>query len=114
MEVLDVAFAATARERGIVSIIDATFATPILKKPYTIGIDLTVHSCTKYIGGHSDLIGGVVSGEAETIRRIEGYRRILGGVIDPEGAYRVGRGLKTLAVRMERHCANALQWRKRQ
>ncbi len=110
VEVLDVvAFAATAKERGLVSIIDATFATPILIKPCLLGIDLVVHSCTKYIGGHSDLIGGVVSGSHDLIKRVEEYRRTLGGVIDPEGASRVGRGLKTLAVRMDRHCANALQ-----
>jgi cystathionine beta-lyase/cystathionine gamma-synthase len=109
-EVLDVkAFAATAKERGIVSAIDATFATPMLIKPYVIGIDLVIHSCTKYIGGHSDLIGGVVSGSFETIKKVEEYRRTLGGVIDPEGASRVGRGLKTLAVRMDRHCSNAMQ-----
>jgi cystathionine beta-lyase/cystathionine gamma-synthase len=109
-EVLDVkAFAALAKKRGIVSAIDATFATPILMKPYVIGIDLVIHSCTKYIGGHSDLIGGVVSGNLNLIKKVEEYRRTLGGVIDPEGASRVGRGLKTLAVRMERHCANALQ-----
>jgi len=110
VEVLDIrAFAATAKKRGIVSAIDATFATPILIKPYVMGIDLVIHSCTKYIGGHSDLIGGVVSGNLNTIKKVEEYRRILGGVIDPEGASRVGRGLKTLAVRMDRHCANALQ-----
>jgi cystathionine beta-lyase/cystathionine gamma-synthase len=109
-EVLDVkALAATAKERGIVSAIDATFATPMLIKPYVIGIDLVIHSCTKYIGGHSDLIGGVVSGNLKTIKKVEEYRRTLGGVIDPEGASRVGRGLKTLAVRMGRHCANAMQ-----
>jgi len=109
-EVLDVnAFAVAAKEHSIVSAIDATFATPILIKPYVIGIDLVIHSCTKYLGGHSDLIGGVVSGNIESIKKVEEYRRILGGVIDPEGAYRVGRGLKTLAVRMDRHCANAMQ-----
>jgi cystathionine beta-lyase/cystathionine gamma-synthase len=110
VEVLDVkAFAATANKLGIVSAIDATFATPFLIKPYVIGIDLVIHSCTKYIGGHSDLIGGVVSGNLNMIKKVEEYRRTLGGVIDPEGASRVGRGLKTLAVRIDRHCANALQ-----
>ncbi|MCX6832809.1 MAG: aminotransferase class I/II-fold pyridoxal phosphate-dependent enzyme [candidate division Zixibacteria bacterium] len=109
-EVLDVkALAATAKERGIVSAIDATFATPILMKPYVIGIDLVIHSCTKYLGGHADLIGGVVSSNLKTIKKVEEYRRTLGGVIDPEGASRVGRGLKTLAVRMDRHCANGMQ-----
>jgi cystathionine beta-lyase/cystathionine gamma-synthase len=110
VEVLDVrAFAASASKHGIVSAIDATFATPILIKPFEMGIDLVIHSCTKYIGGHSDLIGGVVSGRREIIKKVEEYRRVLGGVIDPEGASRVGRGLKTLAVRMDRHCTNAMQ-----
>jgi cystathionine beta-lyase/cystathionine gamma-synthase len=110
VEVLDVkAFAAAAKKHGIVSAVDATFATPILLKPHEIGIDLVIHSCTKYIGGHSDLIGGVVSGNRNTISKVEEYRSTFGGVIDPEGASRVGRGLKTLAVRMERHCTNAMQ-----
>ncbi len=109
VEILDVAaFAKLAKEHRILSAIDATFATPYLMKPCEMGIDVVIHSCTKYIGGHADLIGGVVSGKADVMKKVEEYRRVLGGIADPECAYRIGRGLKTLAVRMERHCTNAL------
>ncbi len=108
------AIAALCRRHGVLSAIDNTFATPILQKPIEWGIDWVMHSATKYLGGHTDLIGGaLVAGVGADHRRIYDARKALGGVMDPHAAFLVNRGMMTLAVRMERQCATAAllaQW----
>ena len=102
------AIAEIAHERGAVVAVDNTFASPYLAQPLALGADLVIHSATKYIGGHSDLISGAVVGSAE---RIDAVREILinaGGNASPFDAFLCLRGLKTLALRMERHSSNAL------
>jgi methionine-gamma-lyase len=97
-----------ARERGIPVVVDNTFASPYLCNPLALGVDLVIHSLTKYIGGHSDLIGGVIVGSAE---RVAAAREIVvntGGNANPFEAFLALRGLRTLAVRMERHSDNGL------
>ena len=102
------AIAAACRRKGVVSIIDSTFASPINQRPIACGVDIVMHSVTKYLNGHSDVTAGVLAGTAAVLAPIEKARRMLGGVLDPQAAYAIGRGLKTLAVRMERHNANGL------
>jgi cystathionine beta-lyase/cystathionine gamma-synthase len=102
------ALAELAHARDVVVAVDNTFASPALATPLALGADLVVHSTTKYIGGHSDIIGGVILGSAE---RVASARRIVinaGGNGSPWEAFLALRGLKTLALRMERHSANAL------
>ncbi len=98
--------------------VDNTFATPALQQPLALGADLVVHSTTKYMGGHSDVIGGaVVTARAETLTPIRFYQNAAGGVPGPFDCFLVHRGLKTLDVRMRRHCENALrvaEWAARQ
>ncbi len=102
--VLDIAaIANTARERGVLTVCDNTFASPINQKPLDLGVDLVMHSASKYIGGHSDVIGGAVIGCDELISPTWKTRKFLGGCMDPHAAFLVERGLKTLAVRVERH-----------
>jgi cystathionine beta-lyase/cystathionine gamma-synthase len=100
------ALAALARERGSVSLVDATFATPINLRPIDHGVDLVMHSATKYLGGHSDLIGGVLAGSRERIGEATHRMHSFGASIDPHAAFLVERGVKTLAVRMARHNEN--------
>jgi cystathionine gamma-lyase len=88
-------------------VVDNTFASPYLQRPLTLGADLVVHSTTKYLGGHSDVVGGVVIGHRELLTPIAFYQNAAGAVCGPFDAWLVLRGIKTLAVRMERHCANA-------
>src|SRR5262245_14054931 len=95
------------RARGVLSVIDNTFAGPINQQPLALGVDLAMQSATKYLNGHSDVTGGVVAGPGRLIEPIEQARRLLGTVIDPSPAYALGRGLKTLAIRMARHNASA-------
>lgn len=103
------AVAEAARASGIISIIDNTFATPILQQPLKHGIDLVVHSATKYLGGHSDVTAGAVVGRKELIDKIRLTALRIGTTLDPAGAYLLTRGLKTLAVRMRAVCDNALR-----
>lgn len=99
-----------AQEVGAVTITDNTFATPYLTRPIEHGFDLVVHSATKYIGGHGDSTGGTVTSAKNTLlNQLENYSQILGGILSPFEAHLLLRGLRTLALRMERHCANALQ-----
>jgi len=106
---VDVAAIATAcRARGVTSIIDNTFASPLNQQPIAMGIDLVMHSVTKYLNGHSDVTAGALAGPARLIAPIEKARRMLGTILDPHSAYAIGRGLKTLSVRVERHNANAM------
>ena len=101
--------AAIARQHGLISMIDGTFGTPINQHPAEFGIDLVMHSGTKYLGGHADLICGVVAGRAELIDKIRSTRTTLGNVMDPHAAWLLIRGLKTLAVRVVRQNENALR-----
>jgi cystathionine beta-lyase/cystathionine gamma-synthase len=100
--------AAACRARGVTSVIDNTFASPINQQPIALGVDLVMHSATKYLNGHSDVTAGVLAGPRELIQRLGRVRRLLGTVLDPYPAYALGRGLKTLPVRMDRHNASAL------
>lgn len=100
--------ASIAKTHGIVSLIDSTFATPLNTQPFTLGVDGVIHSATKYLGGHSDLLAGVIAGSRELIERVKSFMRVLGGVLDPHGAYLLTRGMKSLGLRVERHNANGL------
>jgi cystathionine gamma-lyase len=102
------AVSALGRDRGILVAVDNTFATPALQRPFEYGCDIVMHSATKYFGGHSDVLGGlVVARDVELGKRLVSLRSASGGVMGPFDAYLVLRGTKTLALRMERHCANA-------
>jgi methionine-gamma-lyase len=97
------------KERGIPIFMDNTFATPFNQKPIEMGIDLVMHSTTKYLGGHSDLIGGAVAGGEELMQKVMYSRYVLGGVPDPQSAWLLMRGVKTLKVRMEAHNQNGME-----
>jgi cystathionine beta-lyase/cystathionine gamma-synthase len=103
------ATARAARDAQIFSIIDSTFATPILQRPLEFGIDAVMHSATKYFGGHSDLTAGVVVGTKEYIKRVQHIALRIGATLDPAAAYLLGRGLKTLDMRVRASCENALK-----
>ncbi|MDP9152107.1 MAG: aminotransferase class I/II-fold pyridoxal phosphate-dependent enzyme [Myxococcota bacterium] len=94
--------------RTVKSMIDATFATPVNCRPAGFGIDLVVHSATKYLSGHNDVLAGVVCGTSGLISMIRDLRGVLGSVCDPHAAFLVGRGLKTLSLRVERQNATAM------
>jgi len=99
--------AEACKARGVISAIDNTFASPINQQPLALGIDLSMQSATKYLNGHSDVTGGVVTGPSRLVGPIEKARRLLGTVMDPYPAYALGRGLKTLPLRMARHNVSA-------
>jgi cystathionine gamma-synthase len=102
------AVAAVAAAHGALTVVDNTFATPYLQQPLTLGADVVVHSATKYLGGHSDVVGGFVAvDDAGLADRLRFTQNAAGAVPAPFDCYLVLRGVKTLAVRMERHCANA-------
>jgi cystathionine beta-lyase/cystathionine gamma-synthase len=101
--------AALARQHDLLSMIDATFGTPINQRPAEFGIDLIMHSGTKYLAGHSDLICGVVAGSGDLIEKIHSTRTTLGNCMDPHASWMLIRGLKTLAVRVARQNDNALR-----
>jgi cystathionine gamma-lyase/homocysteine desulfhydrase len=100
--------AKACRARGVTSVIDNTFASPINQRPLEMGVDLSMQSATKYLNGHSDVTAGVVSGRDELVEPVNLARRKLGGVLDPQAAYALGRALKTLPLRVARHNANAM------
>ena len=102
------AIARFAREHGILAIIDSTFATPVNFRPLEIGFDLVIHSATKYLNGHSDIVGGVVAGSAPHIERIRHRLNHYGGSMDPHAAFLLHRGLKTLALRVRWQNESAL------
>jgi cystathionine gamma-lyase len=104
------AVAAIARKRGLISVCDNTFASPWVQRPLEHGFDIVVHSTTKYLNGHSDVIGGVaVIGANEELKsKLEFLQNAVGGVPSPFDCFLTLRGIKTLAVRMERHCGNAM------
>jgi cystathionine gamma-synthase len=93
-------------EADIVTIIDSTFATPINLRPLEHGLDLVIHSATKYLGGHNDLLAGAVIGRADLLTKIEGARGVLGGMSNPNDAYLLIRGIKTLELRVRRQNEN--------
>ncbi len=99
---------AMARRHKLVSIIDSTFASPILQRPLALGFDIVLHSATKYLAGHSDVIAGAAIGSRARISAIRQMIIYLGGSMDPEAAFLLDRGIKTLGVRLERQCANAM------
>jgi cystathionine beta-lyase/cystathionine gamma-synthase len=109
MRCIDIAaVAAACRAQGVMSVVDNTFASPINQQPISLGVDLVMHSATKYLNGHSDVTAGALAGSAEVIDKILDARKKLGTVLDPYAAYALGRGLKTLAVRVERQNASAM------
>lgn len=108
LQVLDLAALATlAHDHGAWLVADNTFATPYLQQPAALGADLVVHSTTKYLGGHSDVVGGAVCTSAELAEQLAFLQNAVGAVPGPLDAWLTLRGIKTLGVRMERHCANA-------
>ena len=107
------AVAAACRAKGVLSIVDNTFASPINQLPLCLGADLVMHSATKYLNGHTDVTAGALIGSKAVIDRLMPARKLLGGVLEPASAYALGRGMKTLGVRIARHNANAMaiaQW----
>ena len=110
MRLVDIAaVSAIARQHGALTIVDNTYCTPYLQRPLALGADLVVHSATKYLGGHGDLLAGAVVGPRDLIDQIRffGVKEMTGACISALDAYLVLRGLKTLELRMERHCASA-------
>jgi cystathionine beta-lyase/cystathionine gamma-synthase len=108
LQVLDIAgMAEIAHRHGTLLAVDNTFASPYLQQPLRLGADLVIHSTTKYLGGHSDVVGGAVIGNRKLLEPIAFYQNAAGGVPGPFDSWLVLRGIKTLAVRMDRHCANA-------
>ena len=101
--------AETSRQAGLFSVIDNTFASPVLQQPITHGIDAVMHSATKYLGGHTDLTAGAVAGRKEFIDRVRQVSVMVGATLDPAAAYLLTRGMKTLDVRVRRSCDNALR-----
>jgi cystathionine gamma-synthase len=109
LSIVDIAaVAGFARERGALVVVDNTFATPYLQQPLALGADVVVHSMTKYLGGHSDVLGGFVALDDDALaERIGFLQKAVGAVLAPFDCYLAHRGLKTLAVRMDRQCDNA-------
>jgi len=108
MSVADVpSIASAAHAAGARLVVDATFVTPILQRPLELGADVVVHSATKYLGGHSDLIGGAACGGAELLRGAFRWLQLGGGCMDPHAAFLLDRGIKTLPLRMRAHAENA-------
>ncbi|HLY83936.1 MAG TPA: cystathionine gamma-synthase [Acidimicrobiales bacterium] len=109
LSIVDIeALAAFAHERGAILAVDNTLATPYLQQPLSLGADLVVHSTTKYLGGHSDVVGGfVATSETALAERLAFFQNAVGAVPGPFDCFLALRGVKTLALRMERHCANA-------
>lgn len=105
------AIAAIAKKHKIISVADNTFASPILQRPLENGFDIVMHSATKYLSGHSDIVGGVVvvGDDAALAEQIQFLQNAVGGIASPFDSFLAMRGLKTLAIRMERHCENAFE-----
>jgi len=110
LKLVDIArVARVARARGIPTFIDSTFASPFNTRPHELGIDGVLHSATKYLGGHSDLLAGALAGSSSLVSRVKSHLRVLGGILDPHAAYLLLRGMKTLELRVKRHNENALE-----
>jgi cystathionine beta-lyase/cystathionine gamma-synthase len=118
MRVVDLTpIAYVAEEEGLALLVDATFASPINFRPIEHGADVVISSATKYLNGHSDVIAGAVAGSTSFVEEVNRLMRLWGQAIDPHAAWLIDRGIRTLAVRMERHNANGLavaQWAERQ
>jgi len=110
MKLADIAaLSGLAKARGLLLVVDNTFATPFCQQPLALGADIVMHSATKYLNGHSDIIGGaLVTGDADLASRIKFLQNSVGGVMGPFDAFLANRGLKTLGLRMKAHCENAL------
>jgi len=111
MRLVDIAaISAIARGAGARTVVDNTYATPFLTRPITLGADIVIHSATKYLGGHGDLIGGLVAGTADDMQqvRLVGIKDMTGAAMSPFNAFLILRGLKTLQLRVERHCRSAM------
>jgi cystathionine beta-lyase/cystathionine gamma-synthase len=109
VEIVDLAaVAAAAHDRGIAVFVDNTFATPVVQRPLKLGADLVMHSLSKALGGHSDIIGGALIGSRARIDKAHALLKVLGGCIDPHTAFLVERGLKTVHLRVQRQCENAM------
>jgi cystathionine beta-lyase/cystathionine gamma-synthase len=111
MEITDLAgVAKICKKKKLLSVVDNTFATPYLQNPLSFGIDIVMHSATKYLNGHSDMLGGlVVLNDPAVIERLRFLQKSMGGIMSPFEAWMCLRGIKTLAVRMDRHNLNAMQ-----
>ena len=112
LKIVDLAnIARIAQKQGIITVCDNTFATPYLQKPLALGFDIVVHSATKYLNGHSDIIAGavIVREESELTARIRFLHNAIGSILSPFDSFLLLRGMKTLQLRMDKHCANALQ-----
>ena len=99
----------TAKKVNAIVVVDNTFATPVNQTPISLGADLVVHSATKFIGGHSDAMGGILCGKEELVKQVFHYREINGATLDATSAYMLIRGIKTLELRVQRQNENALQ-----
>ena len=110
LKILDIAaIASLAKKRGVLSVVDNTFMSPYFQKPLNLGSDIVVHSVTKYMNGHSDVIGGVlVTNDSGLYERLKFFQNAVGAVPGPMDCFLVMRGLKTLHVRMERHAQSAI------
>lgn len=97
------------RHRGVKIFIDSTFATPVNQRPLDFGVDLVTHSCTKYLGGHNDLLAGSVAGAEPLVNAIRDFRGVTGAVLDPHGAYLLIRGMKTVGLRVRRQNESAMK-----
>ncbi|CAG9467180.1 unnamed protein product [Pedinophyceae sp. YPF-701] len=104
---------ALCKEHGCVSCIDSTFATPINQRAVDLGADLVIHSVTKYLGGHNDVLAGAIAGKRELVQAVRAMQGVLGGVVDPHAAWLVMRGMKTLGLRVRHVNENALELAKR-
>jgi cystathionine gamma-synthase len=102
-------FAAIGKRHGVETLIDATLATPYNVKPLTLGVDYVLHSVTKYLAGHNDLLAGVIIGHQQKLEAVRNLRGIIGGISAPHNIYLLSRGLKTFELRMERHNQNGLE-----
>jgi cystathionine gamma-synthase len=102
-------FAAIGRNRGVETLIDATLATPYNVQPLRMGVDYVLHSVTKYLAGHNDLLAGAIAGSTEKLEPVRKLRGIVGGISSPHNIYLLTRGLKTFELRMERHNQNGMR-----
>jgi methionine-gamma-lyase len=108
LKVIDIKKVADAAQTtDTISMVDSTFGSPINQRPHTLGVDLVMHSATKYLGGHSDIIAGTVSGSKELMAEVRSAAKLLGGTMDPFASFLLDRGIKTLGVRVQRHNSNA-------
>jgi cystathionine beta-lyase/cystathionine gamma-synthase len=111
LKVTDLAhIAKLGRERRVLTVVDNTFASPFVQRPLDLGIDLVVHSVTKYINGHSDMVGGivVVRDRKDLVEKLEFMQNAIGSILDPFSSFLALRGVKTLPLRMKQHCGNAM------